>query len=291
VDRLRLASPDRERADPAGSRWCDVIPFSDETPVRRFPVVTISLIALCIIVFFAVQPTHLKTRDLLRPDLGGDSAEQLRFAVDNAAIPCEILKGRPLTEREYRATFFGGDDSACSGRDGPRHSPHKLVYLALFATMFLHANTQHLFGNLLFLWVFGNDIEHRWGRIRYLLLYLLGGLAASFAHVFLNPNSTVPMIGASGAIAAVMGAYAVCYPSTRVKSIIWFGPMLLRKVKAIWLMLVFLLTQLLYIPGGSGVAWAAHLGGFAFGAVVGLLWRRRGREPAPPPLVPHPVAL
>jgi len=264
-----------------------VIPIADETPVRRFPVVTVSLIALCIIVFFAVQPTHLHASDLLRPDLGGDSAEQLRFAVDNAAIPCEILKGRPLTEREYRETFFGGDSSACSGRNGPRHSPHKLVYLSLFATMFLHASTQHLFGNLLFLWVFGNDIEHRWGRLRFLFLYLLGGLAASFAHVALNPNSTVPMIGASGAIAAVMGAYVIVYPSTRVKSIIFFGPMLLRKVKAVWLMVVFLLTQLLYIPGGSGVAWAAHLGGFAFGALLGLLWRQRGREVAHPPLDPH----
>jgi len=266
-----------------------VIPISDETPVRRFPVVTISLIALCILVFFVVQPTHLTTKDLLRPDIAGESAEQLRFAVDNAAIPCEILKGRPLTEREYRETFFEGDTSACSDRDGTRQVPHKLVYLALFATMFLHSNTQHLFGNLLFLWVFGNDIEHRWGRMRYLALYLLGGLAASFTHVLLNPNSTVPMIGASGAIAAVMGAYVIFYPSTRVKSIIFFGPMLLRKVKAVWLMLVFLLTQLLYIPGNSGVAWGAHLGGFAFGVVLGLLWRRRGREAAPPPLVPQPA--
>jgi membrane associated rhomboid family serine protease len=251
--------------------------------------VTVSLIALCIVVFFTVQPTHLTTENLLRPELGGNTAEELRFAVDNAAIPCEILKGRPLTEREYRDTFFNGDDSACSDRDGKRHSPGKLVYLALFATMFLHANTQHLFGNLLFLWVFGNDLEHRWGRIRYLLLYLLGGFAATFAHVFLNPDSTVPLIGASGAIAAVMGAYAICYPSTRVKTIIFFGPLLLRKVKAVWLMVVFLATQFLLIPGDSGVAWAAHLGGFAFGALLGLVWRGRGREPAPPPLVARPV--
>ena len=267
-----------------------MIPISDETPVRRFPVVTMSLIALCVVVFFVVQPAHLTTDNLVKPDLGGTSREELRFTVKYAAIPCEILKGRPLTEQEYRATFFGGSDNACSDQDGPRHDPHKLVYLALFATMFLHASTQHLFGNLLFLWVFGNDIEHRWGRIRFLLLYLLGGLAASFAHVLLNPNSTVPMIGASGAIAAVMGAYAICYPSTRVKSIIFFGPMLLRKVKAVWLMLVFLLTQILYIGGDSGVAWAAHLGGFAFGALLGLLWRRRGRDAAPPPLVPQAIA-
>ena len=266
-----------------------MIPISDETPVRRFPVVTITLVALCIVAFFAVQPRHLTTNNLLRPELGGNSREELRFVVENASIPCEILKGRPLTEREYRDTFFGGDDTACSDRDGKRHSPHKLVYLAIFATMFLHGSTQHLFSNLLFLWVFGNDIEHRWGRIRYLLLYLLGGIAATFAHVFLNPDSTVPMIGASGAIAAVMGAYVISYPSTRVKTIIFFGPLLLRKVKAVWLMVVFLLTQLLYIPADSGIAWAAHLGGFAFGALLGLLWRRRGREPAPPPVVPQPV--
>ena len=264
-----------------------MIPIADETPVRRFPWVTVSLIFLCVVVFFAIQPTHLTWNNLLRPELGGNSREELRFVADNASIPCEIVKGRPLTEREYRETFVNGDDSACSDAGGRAHSPHKHVYLALFATMFLHANMQHLFGNLLFLWVFGNDIEHRWGRLRFLFLYLLGGLAASFAHVALNPNSTVPMIGASGAIAAVMGAYVIVYPSTRVKSIIFFGPMLLRKVKAVWLMVVFLLTQLLYIPGGSGVAWAAHLGGFAFGALLGLLWRQRGREVAPPPLVPH----
>jgi membrane associated rhomboid family serine protease len=264
-----------------------VIPIADETPVRRFPWVTITLIAICMVVFFAIQPTHLTWTNILRPELSGNTKEELRFIADNASIPCEILKGRPLTEREYRDTFIGGDDSACSDQDGKRHTPGKNVFLALFATMFLHANTQHLFGNLLYLWVFGNDIEHRWGRLRYLVLYVLGGLAATFAHVFLHPNSTVPMVGASGAIAAVMGAYVICYPATRVKTIIFFGPMLLRKVKAMWLMLVFLLTNLLYIPSDSGIAWAAHLGGFVFGVLLGLLWRRRGREPAPPPIVPR----
>jgi membrane associated rhomboid family serine protease len=266
-----------------------VIPIADETPVRRFPVVTLALIGLCIAVYFAVQPSNLTAEHLVNPGFERADREELRFLVDNASIPCEILHGRPLTEREYRDTFVFGDNSACSDRDGPSHSPHKHVYLALLATMFLHATPQHLFGNLLFLWVFGNDIEHRWGRIRYLLLYVLGGLAASLTHVFLNPDSTVPMIGASGAIAAVMGAYLVCYPSARVKTIIFFGPMLLRKVKAVWLLLLFLATQLLYIGGSSGVAWGAHVGGFVFGALLGLLWRQRGRDPAPPPLVARPA--
>jgi len=255
-----------------------VIPFADETPVRRFPWVTVVLIAICVIVFFAVQPTRIATEHILSPDLELVDGDDLRFLVDNAAIPCEIVKGRPLTEREFNDTFRVGDASACSDRDGRRHSPAKIVYLALLTSMFLHGSPAHLFGNLLFLWVFGNDIEHRWGRWRYLLLYLFGGVVASLAHVLTDPNSTVPLIGASGAIAAVMGAYLICYPSTRVKTIIFFGFMLLRKVKALWLLLAWLAMQLLLIPGDQGIAWAAHVGGFAFGALVGLLWRTRGRE-------------
>lgn len=255
-----------------------MIPFADETPVRRFAWVTVILIALCIVVFFAVQPTHITTDHLLTPDLELVDRDDLQFMVDNAAIPCEIVKGRPLTEREFRDTFEYGDTSACSDRDGKRHSPGKIVYLALLATMFLHGSPAHLFGNLLFLWVFGNDIEHRWGRGRYLLLYVVGGIVASLAHVLSDPDSTVPMIGASGAIAAVMGAYLVCYPANRVKTIIFFGFLLLRKVKAVWLLLTWLALQLLLIGGGSGIAWAAHVGGFLFGVLLGLLWRRRGRE-------------
>lgn len=256
-----------------------LIPISDETPVRRFPAVTVTLVALCIIAFFAVQPIHLTAKHLIAPQLQLSSREELKFLVDNAAIPCEIVRSRPLTEREYRDTFVYGNDSACSHRDGPRHAAGKIVYLALLASMFLHGSPEHLFGNLLFLWVFGNDIEHRWGRWRYLLLYVVGGTIAAFAHVLSNPDSTVPMIGASGAIAAVMGAYFVCYPATRVKTIVFFGPMLLRKVKAVWLLLVWLASQLLLINGNSGVAWAAHLGGFGFGVLMGIVWRRRGREP------------
>lgn len=255
-----------------------MIPFADETPVRRFPWVTVILIGLCVIVFFAVQPTRITTEHIISPDLELIDQDDLQFLVDYAAIPCEIVKGRPLTEREFRDTFSGGNASACGDEDGRRHSGGKIVYLALLASMFLHGSPAHLFGNLLFLWVFGNDIEHRWGRLRYLVLYLFGGVVASLAHVLSDPGSTIPMIGASGAIAAVMGAYLVCYPANRVKTIIFFGFMLLRKVKAVWLLLIWLATQLLLIGADSGIAWAAHVGGFLFGVVIGLVWRARGRE-------------
>jgi membrane associated rhomboid family serine protease len=269
-----------------------MIPFADETAGRRFPAVTITLIALCIIVFFAVQPTRITTDHLLSPGFELVDQEDLQFLVDNAAIPCEIVQGRPLTEREFRDTFFGGDASACrDGDDGRRHSRGKVVYLALLASMFLHGSPAHLFGNLLFLWVFGNDIEHRWGRWRYLLLYFVGGVVATLAHVLTDPDSTVPMIGASGAIAAVMGAYLVCYPATRVKTIVFFGFMLLRKVKAFWLLTTWLVLQLLLIPGESGIAWAAHVGGFAFGVLVGFVWRARGRARDAPARAPAAETL
>ena len=259
-----------------------MIPIADETPARRFPAVTLALIVICIAVFFMVQPTRITADHFLSPGLEYVDEDALQFLTDNAAIPCEIVKGRPLTEREFRETFSGGDESACRDADGRRHSPGKLVYVGLLASMFLHGSPEHLFGNLLFLWVFGNDIEHHWGRWRYLVLYLVGGVIASLAHVLSDPSSTVPMIGASGAIAAVMGAYLVCYPTNRVKTIIFFGPMLLRKVKAVWLLITWLLLQLLLIPGTSGVAWAAHVGGFLFGAIVGVAWRRRNRDAGAP---------
>ncbi|MBM3691734.1 MAG: rhomboid family intramembrane serine protease [Actinobacteria bacterium] len=263
-----------------------MIPFSDETPVRRVAWVTMALVALCIVTYFAVQPTRVTVDHVVSPDLQLVDDDDLRFLVDNAAIPCEIVQGRPLTLREYRDTFVRGDQSACGDDDGTARSPGKVVYLALLISMFLHGSPAHLFGNLLFLWVFGNDIEHRWGRGRFLLVFLLGGIVATLAHVLTDPGSTVPMIGASGAIAAVMGAYLVCYPGTRVKTIIFFGFMMLRKVKAVWLLLVWLALQFLLVGADAGIAWAAHVGGFVFGVLVGLAWRRRGRDREPVATVP-----
>ena len=264
--------------------------MADENPVRRVPWVTLSLIAICFVVYFAVQPTGTPVLHWTGFAEGIDQ-EDLRFVVDNAAIPCELVKQRPLTEREFTRTFRsnGGDTSACSDAGGPAHSPGKIVLLAVLTTMFLHASIPHLFGNMLFLWVFGNNVEAQRGWWRYLLLYLAGGAIATAAHVAVDPNSTVPIIGASGAIAAVMGAYCVLWPSVRVKTIIVVGPLLFRKVQALWLLLVWFGTQFLLVVSDSGIAWAAHVGGFAFGALVGLWWRLQDRRQAPTTAVPMPA--
>lgn len=155
--------------------------------------------------------------------------------------------------------------------------------------MFLHESIPHLFGNMLFLWVFGNNIEDRKGWWRFLLLYLVGGAIATASQVAVDPSSTVPIIGASGAIAAVMGAYLVCYPKARIKSMIFFGPMLLRKVSAAWLLVIWFLLQFQYVASDAGIAWAAHVGGFTFGVLVGLYWRVRERRAAGALPVPVPA--
>ena len=247
--------------------------MADENALRRVPWMTILLIITCCAVYFAVQPSSRTLDQLLNPSIGSGSEEELRFIVDNAAIPCEVTQGRALTNREFRDTFVFGETSSCSHRDdgsGP-HDPGKHIYLALLLSLFLHGSPQHLFGNMLFLWVFGNNIEDRKGWWRYLALYLAAGIVATFSHVLVDPNSTVPVIGASGAIAGVMGAYLVCYPAARVKSIIFFGPLLFRKVRASWLLVIWFGEQ--FLVQGSNVAWAAHVGGFTFGALVGVWWR------------------
>ena len=262
-----------------------MIPIADQNPVKRVPWVTLLLIVVCTVVYFVVQPTGPPKIDWT--EIGQHaSQEDLRFVVNNAVIPCEIVKGRPLTQLEYDRTFRDNpaDGSACSDSNSPAHDPGKAIFLAVLVTMFLHGSIPHLFGNMLFLWVFGSNVEDRKGWWRYLLLYLIGGVVATAAHILVAPNSTVPVVGASGAIAAVMGAYFVLWPSVRVRGIIFVGPVLLRKVQALWLLVFWVGQQFLLVGGNTNIAWAAHVGGFAFGALVGLWWRsqERGNATATP---------
>ncbi len=271
--------------------WRVVIPMADENPVRHFPWCTVLLILACTVVYFGVQPSkaiHFSWSGIAE----SVNTNDLRFDVDHAGIPCELVRGRPLTEQEYQDTFDNGNADACTHGTGPAHDPGKNVYLAAFLTMFLHESIPHLFGNMLFLWVFGNNIEDRKGWWRFLLLYLVGGAIATATQVAIDPSSTVPMIGASGAIAAVMGAYLACYPKARIKSMIFFGPLLLRKVTAAWLLILWFVLQFQYVASNAGIAWGAHVGGFSFGILVGLYWRARertGRRAVPPVAAPLPA--
>ncbi len=163
--------------------------------------------------------------------------------------------------------------------------------LTVFTSMFIHAGWGHIFFNMLFLWIFGDNVEDRLGHRRYLLFYLFCGLVAALVQAYFTLDSVIPNVGASGAIAGIMGAYLVLYPRARVQVIIlpiFFFPFI---VPAVALMIVWFLTQLLSgldeigrTSAGSGVAWWAHVGGFAAGAIVMLLARpRRPRLRSVPP--------
>ncbi|HSP02184.1 MAG TPA: rhomboid family intramembrane serine protease [Acidimicrobiales bacterium] len=242
-----------------------MLPLKDVNPTSRRPVVTLLLILACVGAWFLWQEEPQR-----------EPIEDLQFNIENTAIPCELTRGRPLTVPEVEATFgtLGGDVESCgiAGDDAPRFVPDKSVWLAALASMFLHGGLMHIGGNMLYLWIFGNNIEDHLGAVRYLLFYVVGGIAALATHVALQPDSTIPLVGASGAVAAVMGAYLVWFPNAPVRTIVLLGFPILATIKAKWLLAVWFGLQFLTSPN-SGVAWAAHVGGFVFGVAIGLLVR------------------
>jgi membrane associated rhomboid family serine protease len=250
-----------------------VLPIKDENPTTRTPFVTVLILLACVGIYFAWQPS-LDGDGFVATPSGVQVQEALAFNLENAAIPCEIMQGRPLTVREAQQTFEVGNVEACGigdDRDPPLF-PDKSVWLAMFTSMFLHGGLMHLGGNMLFLWVFGNNVEDHLGPLKFIAFYVIGGFAATFAHIALNLDSTIPLVGASGAIAAVMGAYLVWFPDAPVRTVVIFFLITLIDIRAKWLLGFWFVSQF-FISPDAGVAWAAHVGGFVFGVVIGLLLR------------------
>ena len=260
-----------------------MLPLKDENPVRRAPVVTLAIIGACLWIYFGWQPTLGDAAPVAVDTPAGvvQMDETIAFTLEHAAVPCEIVTGRPLTVDETLATFGSAQADGEHCGDGSATSPKvfadKSVWLSLLTSMFLHGGLLHLGGNLLFLWIFGNNIEDHLGHVRFAVFYVLAGIAASALHVALNVDSTIPVVGASGAIAGVMGVYLIWFPHARVRTLVFLGFLItVIRVRAMWLLGFWFLSQFFTNPN-SGVAWAAHVGGFVFGALVGLLVRRSGR--------------
>ncbi len=160
--------------------------------------------------------------------------------------------------------------------NGYGFTPANFVLITLFTSMFLHAGIEHLFGNLWYLWIFGDNVEDRFGRIKYILFYLASGIAATLAQYATDPLSIIPSIGASGAISGVLGAYLVFFPKVRVKVI---GPMYSTfEIPAVamigfWFVLQFILGTMSLFGATSSIAFWAHVGGFVFGASVAFVYK------------------
>lgn len=214
------------------------IPLKDDNPTQRFPYVTVFLIALnCLIFFFQVFST--KGLEYLIIKMG--------------VIPYEIT---------HLTTIAGI----------PRISPP----LTLLTSMFLHGSLFHLLGNMLYLWIFGNNIEDYLGPTRFIFFYFVSGLGASVVHILFNFNSTTPVIGASGAIAGILGAYLILFPHARVLTFV-FLIFIIRiiPIPAAFVLGLWFLGQLLNVGLGGGVAWFAHIGGFLLGIVLIKLFSKK----------------
>jgi len=242
-----------------------MIPLRDANPTRRTPIVTLSLVVTCFVVF-AWELGLLAS--------GGEPALE-GFITRWGVVPAD------LTAAWARGDYLSQETAT------------------LVTSQFLHGSWLHLLGNMLYLWIFGNNVEDRFGRVGFLGFYLLGGALAGISQVAIDPSSTVPTIGASGAIAATLGAYFVLFPRARVTSLVFLGffyqlidvPAVI--VLGFWFVLQLIdgLTELGAIQAGGGVAFFAHIGGFVAGAVMAKIIltvgaRRRGPSA---PSAPAPV--
>ena len=236
-----------------------MFPYHDENETQRTPYVTMALIALCTLTWILVQ--------------GAGAALPLAQSVCNLGlIPGELTQTLSVGTR-----FPMGDGVVCLTDPGAQVS-HVLT------SMFLHGSWMHLLGNMWFLWLFGNNIEDSMTRPRFLAFYLLAGVAAALAQTWAEPASEIPMVGASGAISGVMGAYLVLFPRVRVFTMVPLGFFLYRMALPAWAMLLY--WAFLQFAGGvtsiaaeegGGVAFWAHVGGFLAGVVLIKVFERRDR--------------
>jgi len=232
-----------------------MFPYHDENETERTPVVTIALIAACVLVWVLVQ--------------GAGAERAVAESVCNYGLIAGELTGRAIPGQSVPMS----ENLVCVVDQGPE-------YMSIFTSMFLHGSWMHLLGNMWFLWLFGNNIEDSMTRPRFVAFYLLSGIAAAMLQVWSNPASAVPMIGASGAISGVMGAYLVLYPKVKVYTLVLLGFFTTTYALPAWVMLLYWAAlQLLggFGAGEGGVAFWAHVGGFVAGIVLVKLFSRRDR--------------
>jgi membrane associated rhomboid family serine protease len=225
-----------------------MIPIRDNVPSRTFPYVTVGLIAVNAVVFFG---------ELF--GLGGAGMREV--AIRYGLVPA-VLTG-----------YFQGSPI-----------PAGRAVLPIFTSIFLHGGMLHLIGNMWFLWIFGDNVEDRLGHVRFLFFFILCGVLGNFAHYVFNSGSPVPAIGASGAIAGVLGVYLVSYPTARILVLVpifflYFMELPALVVLGFWIVLQFVngAASVVYSQATTGVAWWAHIGGFFGGILVFKLFRPRGK--------------
>jgi membrane associated rhomboid family serine protease len=233
-----------------------MFPYHDENETQRTPVVTMAIIGTCVAAWFLLQ--------------GAGAVVPLAESVCNLGlIPGELLQTVPVG-----SGFRLDENLVCVTDPGPQ-------FLNVLTSMFLHGGWMHLLGNMWFLWLFGNNIEDSMSRPRFVVFYLACGVAAALAQVYAEPDSIIPMVGASGAISGVMGGYLVLYPRVRVFTFVTLGFFFTTIALPAWVMLIYWMALQLFgglasnlAPESGGVAFWAHIGGFVAGVVLIKIFAR-----------------
>ncbi|MER3396758.1 MAG: hypothetical protein C4319_08260 [Acidimicrobiia bacterium] len=273
------------------------IPLRDDLYPRKIPFVTLAIIVINTAIWIFWEPTFRIPQPVHVGPVGNQVASDTHqnFLLINAAIPCELVQRRPLVVKEVRSLLEKQRDTACipkeklgTGGEYKPVFPNKKIWLSPLLSMFFHGNLAHLFGNMLILLILGNNVEDKLGHLRYLFLYLGGGAIAEVAHVASNPYSITPAIGASGAIAAVIGSFLVFFPFARVLTLITFPIPLAVYLPAFAPILFWFVLQFTPIVGSNVAVWA-HIGGFAAGVLTGPLLYATIRPPRTSPLPRGPV--
>lgn len=247
-----------------------MFPLWDDVPAQRVPYVNYAIIVLCALAFLG-QLQSANDEDSVR-----------EFGMIPLRVTHPDQKSATIVGRDERGQVLQEEINLESSVPG---------WMTLLTSMFLHGGWMHLIGNMWFLYIFGDNIEDRYGHIPYLLMYLLCGLAAGVLHIVSAPDSAVPTVGASGAIAGIMGAYLLLYPRARVMALVPLGfIMRIMPVPAVLFLGFWFLIQVVSgiaeHPGMGGVAWWAHVGGFGAGAISTVIMRQAGwLQPEPKPLL------
>jgi membrane associated rhomboid family serine protease len=247
-----------------------LIPIHDQNPTRTFSWLTVALIAANVVVFF-MEPGFGQPDPRDVPT----TCAAVDFFYQWGLVPREIATGEPVA-----VDVTGCPADTLVGEKSP--------YLAILTSMFVHGGWIHIIGNMLFLWVFGNNIEDRLGKVRYLIFYLLAGVVAALAHTVANLSSAVPTIGASGAVAGLLGAYLILFPRARITTVVplvFIWPIVrlpAMVVLGFWFVSQFFISNQQPVEGG-GVAWLAHVGGFVAGVILIIPFGgRKPRRKVPP---------
>jgi membrane associated rhomboid family serine protease len=254
-----------------------VFPIHDQNPTRNRAYLTLTLIGLNVLIFL-FSPA-------VRGSLTGSGSDVLQCSETAyfehwGVIPTELTHARQLPV--VSGPPVPGEPGGCLA---VRPSYRKNLILSTFTAQFVHAGWLHLAGNMLFLWVFGNNVEDRFGRPRFALFYVLSGVVASYAYAYSTPDSVDTLVGASGAIAGVLGAYLMLFPRAKVLTIVILLPLRLRAwvVLGVWFALQVINAQLSASTNNGGIGYLVHVVGFLLGVAYGLWFRRR--HPPPPPVV------